>query len=73
MVGAEALHICVYGILSGSICSAVIFTLEPRVCVCLLFWSLSLLLLATLCAICEETAKIMEGKTLSPRMKPFDG
>jgi len=73
VVGAEAVHTCVHGLLSGSICSAVVFTLEPRVCVCLLFWSFYILPLATLCAIREETAKIMQSKKTSPRLKPYGG
>lgn len=73
VVGAEAVHISVHGLLSGSICSAVIFTLEPGVCICLLFWSFCVLPLATLCTIREETAKIMQGKKISPRLKPYGG
>jgi len=73
VVGAEAVHICVHGLLSSSICSAVVFSLEPSVCICLLFWSFYVLPLATLRAIREETAKIMQGKKISPRLKPYSG
>ncbi|GFG41010.1 hypothetical protein Cfor_12606 [Coptotermes formosanus] len=73
MVGTEAVYICVHGILPGAICSSVIFTLEPRVCFCLLFWPFCVLPLATLRTIREETAKIMEGKAISPRLKPYSG
>jgi len=73
MVGAEAVYICVHGLLSGSICSAVVFPLEPGVCICLLFWSYCVLPLATVRTIREETAKIMQGKKISPRLKPYGG
>jgi hypothetical protein len=72
VVGAEAVHVCVHGLLSGSICSAVLFALEPGVCVCLLYWSFCVLPLATLRAVREETAKIVQGK-ISPRLKPYSG
>jgi hypothetical protein len=72
MVGAEAVHICVYGILSGSVCSTVISTLEPCVHVCLLFWSFCVLPLANLLTICEETAEVVEAKKISPRVKIYD-
>lgn len=52
MVAAEAVYLCVYGILFGSICTAIIFTVESCVCVCLLFWSFCVFPLANLLAIC---------------------
>jgi hypothetical protein len=71
MVVAEAVHVCVHGILSGSVCTAVISTLEPCVHVCLLFWSFCVLPLASLLTFCEETVEIVEAKKNSPRVNVF--
>jgi hypothetical protein len=69
MVVAEAVHICVHGILFGSICAVIVFTVESCVCVCLLFWSFRVLPLAVLFAVREEAPQIMEAKKNTPRVE----
>lgn len=72
MARAEAVHICVHGVLPGSICFTLVSTLEPCVHVSLLFWSFCFLPLADLLTICEETTEIVEAKKISPRVKMHD-
>jgi hypothetical protein len=71
MVVSEAVHICVYGILFGSLRTAIVFTVESCVCVCLLFWSFRFLSLATLLAVREEAPEVMEAKTNTPRVELY--